>query len=61
MHNLFFSSGCCSCTLCGQELGPGEEYWYINGTAFCGDCLETYAREDYRGFRHTAGKEMDES
>ena len=47
------------CTRCGQEISPGEEYWYINGAVLCAECLRSYAKEDYAPFRHVLGEEWD--
>lgn len=45
------------CSFCGQEIAPGEGYWYINGWTVCVDCLPNFAREDYRPFCHIQGEE----
>ena len=50
----------CLCTMCGQALAPGEEYWYINGAVICGACLGHYARLELAPFRHVLGEERGE-
>ncbi len=45
------------CTLCGQEISQGEEYWIMNGTTVCGACLPDFARAELAAFRRTRGKE----
>ncbi len=44
------------CCLCGGEIYEGEAYYYIDGTVFCEDCLEDYARESFRPFLVTGGE-----
>ena len=46
------------CTLCGQAVPEGEEYWYRNGEQVCPDCLADYARGELAPFRQIRGKEM---
>ena len=45
------------CSLCGQEIAPGEEYWYCNGSSVCGCCLGDFARAELAPYRQTRGKE----
>jgi hypothetical protein len=45
------------CTFCGAEIAAGETYWSINGAILCGECLPTYAREDYRTCSCVRGEE----
>lgn len=33
------------CSLCGQEITQGEEYWICNGSVICTACLADYARQ----------------
>ena len=46
------------CTMCGQEIGLGEEYWACNGSRICTDCLNTFARQEFAPCRETRGKEF---
>ena len=48
------------CTLCGQEIWQGEEYWYYNGNCVCGDCFADFAKAELAPWRHTRGEEEDE-
>ena len=45
------------CSLCGQEITPGEEYWYCNGSSVCRECLTDFARAELAPYRQTRGKE----
>ena len=46
------------CSLCGQEIAPGEEYWYCNGSSVCRECLPVFARAELAPYRQTRGKEV---
>ena len=46
------------CTLCGQEITPGKEYWACNGHFICPDCLNTFARREFAPFQEIRGKEL---
>ena len=37
------------CTLCGQEITAGQEYWACNGSRVCTDCFPDFARQDAAG------------
>ena len=45
------------CTLCGQEITTGEEYWACNGNRICADCLPAFAREEFSPCYEIRGKE----
>ncbi len=45
------------CTLCGQEILPGEEYWACSGQLACGACLPELARRELAPCREVRGKE----
>ena len=45
------------CTMCGQEIGLGEEYWACNGNLVCTDCLPDLARQELAPCHETRGKE----
>lgn len=45
------------CTLCGQEILPGEEYWACNGQLACALCLPELARRELAPCREIRGKE----
>jgi len=45
------------CTLCGREIGRGEEYWSCNGHTVCPDCLGAFARQEFSPFRQVRGRE----
>ena len=45
------------CSLCGQEIVTGEEYWYCNGSSICSRCLAAFARAELAPYRQTRGKE----
>lgn len=45
------------CTLCGQEITTGEEYWACNGSCVCAACLPDFARRELAPCRETRGKE----
>ena len=46
------------CSLCGQAITIGEEYWYCNGTSVCRCCLNEYARAELAPYHQTRGKEV---
>ena len=46
------------CTLCGQEISLGEEYWACNGSRVCSDCLPDLARQELAPCHETHGKEQ---
>ncbi len=46
------------CSLCGQAITIGEEYWYCNGSSICSDCLAEFARAELAPYRQTRGKEV---
>lgn len=46
------------CTLCGQEITTGEEYWACNGSSVCTACLPDFARREFAPCRETRGKEV---
>lgn len=46
------------CTLCGQEITAGEEYWACNGSCVCAACLPEFARQELAPCRETRGKEV---
>ena len=50
-HRILF------CSLCGQEITPGEEYWYCNGSSICARCLRAFARAELAPYRQIRGKE----
>lgn len=45
------------CSLCGQEILSGEEYWLCNGACVCGDCLPEFARLELAPCRLRRGRE----
>ena len=45
------------CTLCGQEITMGEEYWACNGNCICRACLPDFARQELSPFHEIRGKE----
>lgn len=45
------------CTLCGQEILAGEDYWQLNGSSVCGGCLAAFARAELAPYRQIRGKE----
>lgn len=45
------------CTLCGQEILDGEEYWRCNGFCVCSACLPEFARQELAPCRLRRGKE----
>ena len=47
-----------TCSLCGQAITNGEEYWYCNGTSVCRCCLNDFARAELAPYRQTRGKEV---
>lgn len=47
------------CTLCGQEITTGEEYWACNGSRVCAACLPEFARLELAPCRETRGKELE--
>ncbi|MDO4315942.1 MAG: hypothetical protein Q4C45_09195 [Oscillospiraceae bacterium] len=46
------------CTLCGQEITVGEEYWACNGSRVCAGCLPAFARQELAACHETRGKEV---
>lgn len=46
------------CTLCGQEITIGQEYWACNGSRVCAACLPEFARRELAPCHETRGKEM---
>ena len=46
------------CSLCGQEIVTGEEYWYCNGSTVCRECLPSFARAELAPYRQPRGKEV---
>ena len=45
------------CTLCGQEITMGEEYWACNGSLVCRACLPDFARQELSCCHEIRGKE----
>ena len=45
------------CTLCGQEITEGEEYWACNGSRLCRACLPDFARPELSCRHELRGKE----
>ena len=45
------------CSLCAQEILPGERLWYCSGTTACADCFARFAREALRPFEYILGEE----
>ena len=45
------------CSLCAQEILPGERLWYRSGTTACTDCFAPFAREALRPFEYILGEE----
>ena len=45
------------CTLCGQEITVGEEYWACNGSRVCRACLPDFARQELSPCHEIHGKE----
>ena len=45
------------CTLCGQEILKGEEYWACNGWRACGACFPELARRELAPCREIHGRE----
>ncbi|MBR5472031.1 MAG: hypothetical protein IKU81_07965 [Oscillibacter sp.] len=45
------------CTLCGQEIACGEEYWACNGDRVCTGCLSVFARQELACCHEIRGKE----
>lgn len=46
------------CTLCGQEITMGEEYWSCSGSRVCAACLPEFARRELAPCRETRGREV---
>ena len=44
------------CTLCGQEITRGEEYWACNGNRVCRRCLPDFARQELALCHEIRGK-----
>ena len=51
------AGGTLRCTLCGREIGRGEEYWALNGLLACGECLPDLARRELAPCREVRGRE----
>ena len=49
------AAACCS--LCGMQLSPGDDVWYINGLTLCESCLAVFARQDYASHHRVCGEE----
>ena len=47
------------CTLCGQEITTGQEYWACNGSRVCADCFAEFARQELSACHETRGKEAN--
>ena len=45
------------CSLCAQDIQPGEKLWYRNGVTVCADCFLPFAREALRPFEYQSGEE----
>ena len=45
------------CSLCGQEITMGEEYWACNGSTVCTSCLPVFARQELAPCHEIHGKE----
>ena len=45
------------CSLCAQEIFPGERAWCRNGQTVCADCFVPFAREELRPFEYIFGEE----
>lgn len=45
------------CTLCGREIGRGEEYWACSGHRVCRDCLPELARRELAPCHEIRGRE----
>lgn len=45
------------CTLCGQEITVGEEYWFCSGSSVCAACLPDLARRELSPCREIRGRE----
>ena len=45
------------CTLCGREIGWGEEYWACGVRRICGDCFPEFARGELAPWREIRGEE----
>lgn len=39
---------------CGRDIMMNEEYWNINGTIYCQDCIEEYIEDYLSEFRKVA-------
>ncbi len=48
------------CTLCAQEIYPGETLWHHSGTTVCADCFARFAREELKCFEYILGEETVE-
>lgn len=51
------AAGALRCTLCGQEIVQGEEYWACNGSQVCRECLPELARRELAPCREVHGRE----
>ncbi len=45
------------CTLCGREIGLGEEYWACGVRRICGECFPEFARGELAPCREIWGEE----
>jgi len=45
------------CSLCAQDIFPGEQVWSRNGRTVCADCFVPFAREELRPFAYIFGEE----
>ena len=46
----------CECDVCGLDIYEGEEFWCIDETNVCNDCLRTFAEEYFENCREVAQK-----
>ncbi|MBE6918725.1 MAG: hypothetical protein E7469_03450 [Ruminococcaceae bacterium] len=44
------------CSLCGDAIYVGEDYYQVNGQVFCESCLEDYARAYFAPFLCAGGQ-----
>ena len=49
--------GALYCSLCGEEIPIGHEYWVCNGSCICKNCLVIYAQREFAPCRNTRGEE----
>ena len=57
-HGRFQRQSTLYCTLCGQEIPLGTEYWACNGSIVCPACLADFARQELSPCHETHGKEL---